>query len=85
MQLTINGNDSSIYRDLAMVYTNENWFVIPFVVGILGTEFPKYLTLVRKTAQLRTILHCWKLFGLFNVNSLDCNKGAFVVTSIQNH
>ena len=30
-----------------MVYTNENWFVIPFVVDILGTEFPKYLTLVR--------------------------------------
>ena len=41
MQLTINGHDSSIYRDLTMVYTNENWFVIPFVVDILGTEFPK--------------------------------------------
>ena len=46
MQLTINGHDSSIYRDLAIMYTNEGWFVIPFVVDILGTEFPKYLTLV---------------------------------------
>ena len=26
---------------------NENWFEIPFVVDILGTEFPKYLTLVQ--------------------------------------
>ena len=45
MQLTINGHDSSIYRDLTVVYTNENWFVIPFVVDILGTEFTKYPTL----------------------------------------
>ena len=34
-----------IYRDLAIMYTNENWFVIPLVVDILETEFPKYLTL----------------------------------------
>ena len=47
MQLTINGHDSNIYRDLAIMYTNENWFEIPFVVYILGTEFPKYQTLVR--------------------------------------
>ena len=40
-------NNSSIYRDLAIMYTNENWFVILFVVDILGTEIPKYLTLVR--------------------------------------
>ena len=44
IQLTINDNDSSIYRDLVIMLTNENWFVIPFVVDILGTEFPKYLT-----------------------------------------
>ena len=46
LQPTINGHDSSIFRDLAIVYTNENWFEIPFVKDILGTEFPKYLTLV---------------------------------------
>ena len=28
------------------MYTNENWFEIPYVVDILETEFPKYLTLV---------------------------------------
>ena len=28
LQLTINEHDSSIYRDLGMVYTNDNWFVI---------------------------------------------------------
>ena len=41
-----------------MVYTNENWFKIPFVKDILGTEFPKYLTLVHYKPiiayQLRT-------------------------------
>ena len=26
------------------MYTNENWFEIPFVVDILGTELPKYLS-----------------------------------------
>ena len=29
------------------MYTNENCFEIPLVVDIFGTEFPKYLTLVR--------------------------------------
>ena len=50
----IYGHDSSKYRDLTMVYTNENWFVSPFVIDILGTEFPRYLTIVFKIAQLRT-------------------------------
>ena len=27
-----------------MVYTNENWFVISYVVHISGTELPKYVT-----------------------------------------
>ena len=31
-----------------MVYTNENWFVISWVVYILGTKLPKYVTLVRQ-------------------------------------
>ena len=42
--------------------TKENWFDIHFIVDILGTEFPKYPTLVRKTAQLRT---------LFNSNTIE--------------
>ena len=46
MQPTINGHERSIYRDLAIMYTNENWFEIPYVVDILETDFPKYLTLV---------------------------------------
>ena len=46
MQLTINEHDRSIYKDLAIKYTNENWFQTPFVVDILGTKFPKYPTLV---------------------------------------
>ena len=42
-----------IYKDLAIMYT-KNWFVIPFVVAIMGTEFPKFLLLVRETAQVGT-------------------------------
>ena len=34
------------YRDLAIVYTNENWFVISLVVYISGTKLLKYVTLV---------------------------------------
>ena len=37
-----------ICRDLANMYTDENWFEISFVVDILGTKFPKYLTLTNK-------------------------------------
>ena len=37
-----------IFRDLANMYTDENWFEISFVVDILGTKFPKYLTLKNK-------------------------------------
>ena len=48
LQLTINGHNSSIYKDLAMIYTNESWFVISWVVYITGTELPKYDTLVQK-------------------------------------
>ena len=36
-----------IYRDLLIVYTNDNWFVISWVVQISGTELLKRVTLVR--------------------------------------
>ena len=39
----INANDSIMYKDLKIVYTNVNWFVISWVVYISWTGLPKYV------------------------------------------
>ena len=78
MQLTINDNDSSIYREMAIMYTNESWFVIPFVVDFFGTEFSKISvfsplkTNNSAPTQNTPLLDYLILFNFFNVN--DENK-----------
>ena len=45
-----------IFKDIWQQRTQKRTgFVIPFDIEILVTELPKYLTLVRISAQLRTI------------------------------
>ena len=54
LQLTINDNDSSISRHLAIVYTREIWYEIPLSRRHFGDWAPKTTTLVREIAQLWT-------------------------------
>ena len=71
----------------------ETGFVIPFVIDILVTELPKYLTLVRQdiSTQLRTltsekiqnILFC--CFDFFNLQFHQLIKGAEFFQVLQFH
>ena len=50
-QLNVTGNGNDISKHVATVYIKGNWFVIPLAVYVLGTEFPKYLSLVQESAS----------------------------------
>ena len=58
LQLTINYNDSSLYRDLTIVYTKENWFVILLGHVHIGNWVTKmhHSSQLNINAQLRTSL-----------------------------
>ena len=52
-QLKVTGNGNDISKHVTTVYIKGNWFVIPLAVDVLGTEFPKYPSLVRESASTR--------------------------------
>ena len=50
LQLNLIWNDSSIYRDLATMYTNQNWFVIL----LSSVYFSDWVTEIRHFSPLKT-------------------------------
>ena len=57
---------------MTMVYIKGNWFVIPLAINVLGTEFPKYPSLVRESASTWNNVFCLSVqeLGLFSMSDL---------------